>query len=67
LLVTPMSCTESPSGSTPLSGIWMRTVSPARTRAVTRRGTGGLLVAAFSSRTEIVTRPSDRWPADSTL
>ena len=31
----------------------MRTVSPAMTRATTVRGTGGLLVAAFRSRTEM--------------
>ena len=55
LVSWPSSCTESPSGSTPESGIGIVTVWPAKTRAVTVFGTGGLLVEASSSRTAMVT------------
>ena len=41
----------------------MRTVWPARARAVTVRGTGGLLVATLRSRTEISTRAWAIWPS----
>ncbi len=44
----------------------MRTVSPAMTRATTVRGTGGLLVAALRSRTEISTRAWARCPSGPT-
>ena len=51
----PSSCTESPSGSVPPSGMGMRTVSPAITRAVTVCGTGAELVSGSASRTEMCT------------
>ncbi len=55
LVSCPMNCTESPSGSIPESGMVILTVSPARTRAVTVLGTGGLFVAASRSRTAMDT------------
>ena len=59
----PSSCTESPSGSIPDSGIGMRTVSPASTRAVTVFGTGGLFEASSASRTEMRTSALANWPS----
>ena len=50
----------------PESGIVIRTTSPARTRAVTVLGTGGLFVAASRSRTAIVTSAVAHWPSSPT-
>ena len=63
----PSSCTESPSGSVPPSGMGMRTFSPAITRAVIDGGTGAELVSGSASRTEMLTVAVAFWPSDATM
>ena len=67
LVSCPSSCTESPSGSMPSSGMSMVTLSPAMTRAVTVVGTGGWLVSAFGSRTSMLTCACAVWPSGPTI
>lgn len=51
---TPTRVTESPSGSTPSVGTGIVTVPPARTRATSGRGVGGVFGASFGTTVTVI-------------
>ena len=57
--VTPVTVTESPSGSIPSTGIWMTATSPAVSRVSTSSGTGAWSGWVFDGGGSIVT---SSWP-----